>query len=156
MTEQPDVGHVGAPPAGQAPAGQAPAGQAPAGQRQAPATPPPLRLVIAGVVLVGAVLDLFCLLLLPFRVASHLVPLAPVLVLIVNAVVATGANRLAADRAPAQALIAVALLLSALAVLKGPGGDVIVTANLGGMYLLFVVAACVGAGVPLLRRTRRG
>ena len=120
----------------------------------APAGPPRLAYVIAGAVLLGAVLDLFCLLLLPFRVGGHLVPLAPVLVLTLNAAVGAGANRLAADRAPAQALIAVALLLAALAVLRGPGGDVLVTADLEGMYLLFVIAACVGAGVPLFRRAR--
>ena len=93
---------------------------------------------------------------LPFRLAGHRVPLAVVLVLVVNAVLGTLANRLAADRAPAQALVAVALLLSALAVVKGPGGDVLVTANLEGMYLLFVVAACLGAGLPLLRSPRSG
>jgi hypothetical protein len=116
--------------------------------------PPRLGFVIAGVVVVGAVLDLFCLLLLPFRLGGHLVPLAPVLVLALNALVGAFANWLAADRAPAQALIAVALLLSALAVLKGPGGDVLVTVDLTGMYLLFVVAACLGAGLPLFRRAR--
>src|SRR4051812_15202171 len=116
--------------------------------------PPRLGFVIAGTVVVGSVLDLFCLLLLPFRVGAHLVPLAPALVLAVNAAVGTGANWLAADRAPAQALIAVALLLSAVVVLKGPGGDVLVTANLEGMYLLFVVGACLGAGLPLFRRGR--
>jgi hypothetical protein len=105
-------------------------------------------------VLIGAVLDLFCLLLLPFRLGGHLVPLAPLLVLLINAALGAGANRLAADRAPSQALIATALLLSALAVLKGPGGDVLVTVDLEGMYLLFVVAACIGAGVPLFRRGR--
>jgi hypothetical protein len=121
-----------------------------------PAGPPRLGFVLAGTVVVGAVLDLFCLLLLPFRVGGHLVPLAPLLVLAVNAAVGAGANRIAEDRAPAQALIATALLLSAVAVLKGPGGDVLVTANLEGMYLLFVIAACGGAGVPLFRRARQG
>jgi hypothetical protein len=121
-----------------------------------PAAPPRLGFVLAGTVVVGAVLDLFCLLLLPFRVGGHLVPLAPLLVLVVNAAVGAGANWVAVDRAPAQALIATALLLSAVAVLKGPGGDVLVTANLEGMYLLFVIAACAGAGVPLFRRARPG
>ncbi|MDT7571942.1 MAG: hypothetical protein QOE05_2116 [Actinomycetota bacterium] len=118
--------------------------------------PPRLGFVLAGTLLVGGVLDLFCLLLLPFRLGGHLVPLAPVLVLAANALVGAGANWLAADRAPAQALVAVALVLSALAVLRGPGGDVLVTANLEGMYLLFVVAACLGAGMPLFRRGRPG
>jgi hypothetical protein len=129
---------------------------APAGNDDPPAefVRPRLGLVLAGVITIGAVLDLFCLLLLPFRVATHLVPLAPLLALALNAALASAANRLAADPAPAQALIAVALLLSALAVMKGPGGDVIVTADLSGMYLLFVVAACIGAGFPLFRRRR--
>ena len=113
-----------------------------------------MRLVVAGTVLLGVVFDLFCLLLLPFRVEGHLVPIAPVLVLVVNAALGAGADRLAGDRAPAQALIATALLLAALAVLKGPGGDVLVTADLEGLYLLFVIGACVGAGVPLFRRAR--
>ena len=134
MTAQPDPGHVEEPPV----------------------APPRLGFVIAGTVVVGAVLDLFCLLLLPFRLSGHLVPLAPLLVLALNALVGIAANWLAEDRAPAQVLIAVALLLSALAVLKGPGGDVLVTADLEGMYLLFVAGACFGAGVPLFRRARTG
>jgi hypothetical protein len=116
--------------------------------------PPRLGFVLAGTVAVGAVLDLFCLLLLPFRLSGHLVPLAPLLVLATNAVLGAAANWLAADRAPAQALVGVALLLSALAALKGPGGDVLVTTNLFGMYLLFILGACLGAGLPLFRRGR--
>jgi hypothetical protein len=116
--------------------------------------PPRLGLVVAGTVVAGGVLDLFCLLLLPFRLGGHLVPLAPLLALAVNAGLGATANWLAADRVPAQVLIAVALLLSALAVLKGPGGDVLVTADLEGMYLLFVAGACFGAGVPLFKRAR--
>lgn len=103
---------------------------------------------------VGAVLDLFCLLLLPFRVAGHLVPLAPVLVLAVNAVLGTIGNRVAADRVPAQVLLGVSILLSAVAAARGPGGDLLVTADLQGLYLLFIVAGCAGAGVPLFRRAR--
>ena len=115
---------------------------------------PRLGFVIVGAVLVGAVLDLFCLLLLPFRLGGHLVPLGPALVFAANAALAAGADWLAADRAPSQVLVALALVLSALAALKGPGGDVLVTANLEGMYLLFVVAACLGAGLPMFRRAR--
>ena len=123
----------------------------PAGEER----PPRLGFVIAGTVVAGAVLDLFCLLLLPFRLGGHLVPLAPVLALGVNAALGAAANWLAADRTPAQVLIGLALLLSALAVLRGPGGDVLVTADLELMYLLFVAAACFGAGVPLFKRARR-
>ena len=107
-----------------------------------------------GTVLVGGLLDLFCLLLLPLRLGGHLVPVAPVLVLGVNAVLGGWLNRLAADRIPAQVLLGVTILLAAVAVLRGPGGDLLVTRDLEGMYLLFVVAALVGAGIPLFRRTR--
>jgi hypothetical protein len=118
--------------------------------------PPRLGLIIAAVVVVGAVVDLFCLLLLPFRLGGHLAPLAPLLVLAANAGLGAAANWVAAARAPAEVLIAVALLLSGLATLTGPGGDVLVTTDLFGMYLLFVVGACFGAGVPLFRRRRPG
>lgn len=120
-------------------------------QQQAP---PRRGIVIAVVVLVGAVLDLFCLLLLPLRVAGHQAPLAPLLVLAVNALLGTAANRLAADQLPAQVLLGVAILVSAAAATRGPGGDVLVTADLQVLYLLFVLAACIGAGVPLLRRRK--
>ena len=106
-------------------------------------------------VVVGGVLNLFCLLLLPFRLLGHLVPAGPLLILLGNAAVASVANRLAADRVPAQVLLGLTLLLAALAVLRGPGGDLLVTRDLEGMYLLFVLAACFGAVAPLLRRTRR-
>jgi hypothetical protein len=133
VTEQPEAGHVDGPPA---------------------APPPRLALVLAGVVVLGFLLDVFCLLLLPFRLGGHLVPLGPLLVLALNAGLAAGANRLARERAPAQVLLAVALVLSALAPLRGPGGDVVITRALQGMYLLFVITACIGAGVPLFRRAR--
>lgn len=106
-------------------------------------------------VVVGGVLNLFCLLLLPVRVAGHLVPAAPLLLLAANALVATAANRLAADRVPAQVLLGLTILLAALAVLRGPGGDLLVTRDLEGMYLLLVLAGGFGAAAPLLRRTRR-
>jgi hypothetical protein len=105
-------------------------------------------------VVVGFVLDLFCLLLLPVRLSGHLVPVAPLLVLVVNAVLATAANRLAAERIPAQVLLVLAILVSAGAAVRGPGGDLFVTRDLQGMYLLFVVAACLGAAVPLFRKPR--
>jgi hypothetical protein len=113
-----------------------------------------LWLVLLAIVLVGSVLDLYCLMLLPVRLSGHLVPVGPVLVLVVNAVLGTAGNRLAADRIPAQVLLALALVLSALAAVRGPGGDLLVTRDLEGMYLLFVITACLGAGVPLFRRPR--
>jgi hypothetical protein len=115
--------------------------------------PPRLALVIALVVVVGSVLDLFCLLLLPLRLGGHLVPVGPVLVLGLNAVLASLGNRLASDRLPAQVLMGVALVLSGGASVRGPGGDLFITRDLQGMWLLFVVTALLGAGVPLLRRT---
>jgi len=111
-----------------------------------------LPIVVAGVVAVGVVVDLFCLLLLPARAGGHLVPVGPLLVLLGNAVVGTAANRLSADRMPAQVLLGLAVVLSCAAVVRGPGGDLIVTRDLEGMYLVFVVAACFGAAAPLLRR----
>ncbi len=112
-----------------------------------------LPVVVAGAVVLGAVIDLFALLLLPTRLGGHLVPIGPALVLLGNAGLATTANRIAADRLPAQVLLAVAILLSAVAVVRGPGGDLLVTRDLEGMYLVFVLAACFGAAVPLLRRS---
>jgi hypothetical protein len=47
-----------------------------------------------------------------------------------------------------------ALVLSGAASVRGPGGDLFVTRDLEGMYLLFVVAALLGAGLPLLRHRR--
>ena len=111
-------------------------------------------LVLAAAVVLGAVVDLFCLLLLPARVGGHLVPLGPVLVLLGNTAIGTAAHRLNAGRLPAQVLLGLVVLLSAAAVVRGPGGDLIVTRDLEGMYLVFVVAACLGAAVPLLRRPR--
>jgi hypothetical protein len=128
-------------------------GEGPAAPREPPG-PPRLWLVLLAIVLVGSVLDLFCLLLLPVRLSGHLVPLGPALVLVVNAVLGTAGNRLAADRVPAQVLLALAVVLSALAAVRGPGGDLLVTRDLQGMYLLFVITACIGAGVPLFRRPR--
>lgn len=112
----------------------------------------PLRTAVAATVVLGSVVDLFCLLLLPVRLGGHLAPVGPLLVLVGNAALATAASRLARDRLPAQVLIGVAILLAAAAVSRGPGGDVVVTRDLEGMYLVFVIAACVGAAFPLLRR----
>jgi hypothetical protein len=111
-------------------------------------------LVAATTGALGAVLDLFCLLLLPVRVAGHLAPAAPLAVLVVNAVLGTIGNRIARDRVPAQVLLGVGILLSVMAATRGPGGDLLVTRDLEGMYLLFVLAACLGAAVPLFRRAR--
>ena len=124
----------------------------------AAATPfrPPRALVIGALLVAGAVLDLFCLLLLPVRLSGHLVPVAPALVFAVNAVLATVATKLSGDRLPARVLLAVAVVLSALGAARGPGGDVLVTRDLQGMYLLFVLGALLGAAVPLFRPTRRG
>jgi uncharacterized membrane protein YoaK (UPF0700 family) len=122
-------------------------------EQPAEAPPQPRRgVVVAVLLLVGAVLDLFCLLLLPWRVSGHLVPVAPVLVFVVNAVLASVGSRLARDRLPARVLLALAVALSAVAAVRGPGGDVLVTRDLQGMYLLFVLGALLGAAVPLLRR----
>ena len=111
-------------------------------------------LLLAGTVALGLVLDLFALLLLPLRLGGHLVPAGPVVALVGNALLGTVANRLARERTPAQVLLGLVVVLSATAVARGPGGDVIVTRDLEGMYLVFVIAACLGAGAPLLRRTR--
>jgi hypothetical protein len=109
-------------------------------------------LVAVATALVGAVLDLFCLLLLPARLAGHLVPASPLAVLLTNALLGTVGNRLAGARVPAQVLLGVGILLSVLAATRGPGGDLLVTRDLQGMYLLFVLGACLGAAVPLFRR----
>lgn len=110
--------------------------------------------VTAVTVVLGAVLDLYCLLLLPVRVSGHLVPVGPLLVLVVNVVLGTVAIRLSRSRAPARWVIGVALVLSVMAAGSGPGGDLLVTRDLQWMYLLYVVAAVLGAGLPLFRRTR--
>lgn len=124
-------------------------------QPEAAGPRPRLPLVLGVVVVAGFVLELFCVLLLPFRVAGHLVPVGPVLVFGVNAAVATAGNRLAADRMPAQVLMGLSLVLAGTASVRGPGGDLLVTRDLEGMFLLFVLGALLGAGVPLFRRTRR-
>ena len=61
-----------------------------------------LPVVVAGTVVLGFVVDLFCLLLLPVRFGGHLVPVGPLLVLLANAGVSTAATRLGSisDRPP--------------------------------------------------------
>jgi hypothetical protein len=115
---------------------------------------PALPYVLAGTVAAGAVLDLYALLLLPLRVSGHLVPVGSLVALAGNAALGTAANRLAGERTPAQVLLGLVVILSAIAVARGPGGDVIVTRDLEGMYLVFVIAACFGAAAPLMRRSR--
>lgn len=117
---------------------------------------PPVRLpvwpVAIGVTVVGAVVDLFCLLLLPVRLGGHLVPAGPLLVLVANAVLGSIGNWLTGDQVPARVLLVVAILLAVLGASRGPGGDLLVTRDLQGMYLLFVLTSCLGAAIPLFRR----
>ena len=108
--------------------------------------------VIVVVAAAGVVVDLFALLLLPFRVGGHLVPLGPVIAFAGNAGLGWLGLRLLQSRAPAQVLLALAILLSLVAATRGPGGDLFVTRELQGMYLLYVVAAALGASVPLVVR----
>jgi hypothetical protein len=110
---------------------------------------------VAMAVLLGLVLDLFALLLLPFRVHGHLVPVAPLLVFVINAALGVAGLRLLASRRVAQLLLAVAILLSLVAAGRGPGGDLVVTRDLQGRYLLFVICAALGASVPLFVRRPR-
>ena len=121
----------------------------------APDAPPPLVLGTVLIVLVGVVLDLFALLLLPFRISGELVPVGPVLGFVANAGLGTAGVRLLGSRVPAQVLLAVAILLSLAAASRGPGGDLFVTRDLQGLYLLFIVAAALGASLPLFVRRRR-
>ena len=118
---------------------------------------PPAGQLVAGVavaVLVGTVLNLFALLLLPFRVGGHLVPAGPALAFVANAALGMAGLRLLGSRLPAQLLLALAILLSLAAAGRGPGGDLFVTRDLQGLYLLYVVSAALGACVPLFVRRR--
>lgn len=110
--------------------------------------------VLGGTLLLAIGFDLYALLLLPLRLAGHLVPAAPLLVLVANAGIGWAGNRLLASRLPAQVLLGFAVVLSTLVAGTGPGGDVIVTRSLQGMYLLYVGAAVLGAAAPLLFRPR--
>jgi hypothetical protein len=115
--------------------------------------PPPSILVgLVLTLLLGVLLDLFALLLLPFRLGGHLVPLGPLLVFAANAGLGFGGVRLLGSRRPAQVLLALAIGLSLVAAGRGPGGDLFVTRDLQGVYLLFVIGAALGAAVPLFVR----
>ena len=120
-----------------------------------PPEPPPLVAGTALVLVVGVVLDLFALLLLPFRVSGELVPIGPVVAFVANAGLGTAGLRLLGSRVPAQLLLALAILLSLAAASRGPGGDLLVTRDLQGLYLVFIVAAALGASLPLFARRRR-
>ena len=111
--------------------------------------------LVASVTLVaatGVLVDLFALLLLPSRIGGHLVPLGPALAFAGNAGLGWVGMRVLRSRAPAQVLVVLAILLSLVAATRGPGGDLFVTRELQGMYLLYVVAAALGASVPLVVR----
>lgn len=109
---------------------------------------------MALLLLVGAVLDLFALLLLPFRISGTLVPVGPALAFVANAALGFAGLRLLGSRLPAQLLLALAIGLSLVGAGRGPGGDLFVTRDLQGLYLLFVLAAALGACVPLFTRRR--
>ena len=108
--------------------------------------------VVAVLTAVGVVVDLFALLLLPTRLGGHLVPLGPALAFAGNAGLGYLGLRLLRSRAPAQVLLVLAILLSLVAATRGPGGDLFVTRSLQGMYLLYIVAAALGASLPLVVR----
>jgi len=115
----------------------------------------PLLIGVTVTLVLGAVLDLFALLLLPFRVGGHLVPVGPALVLAANALLGWAALRLLGSRLPAQLLIALVVILSLVAAGRGPGGDLLVTRDLQTMFMLYAVAAAVGASIPLFVRRSR-
>jgi hypothetical protein len=116
---------------------------------------PPLLVGAAATVVVGTVLDLFALLLLPFRVGGHLVPLCALLAFVFNALLGWASVRLLRSRLPAQLLLGLVIVLSLAAASRGPGGDLFVTRELQGVFLLYVVAAALGASVPLFVRWPR-
>jgi hypothetical protein len=116
--------------------------------------PIPLAAGVVVIALLGLGLDLFALLLLPFRVRGHLVPVGPLLVYVGNAGLGLAGLRLLMSRRPGQVLLAIAVVLSVVAVGRGPGGDLFVTRDLQGLYLLFVIAAALGASTPLFVRSR--
>jgi hypothetical protein len=107
---------------------------------------------IALTVLIAVILNLFTLLLLPFRVGGHLVPLSAVLAFVVNAALGSMAIRLLRSRLPGQLVLATAIGVSVVVLGRGPGGDLLVTQDLQTMYLLFVLGAALGASVPLFVR----
>lgn len=115
----------------------------------------PLLAGTTATVVAGTVVDLFSLLLLPLRVGGHLVPVGPALVLVGNALLGWAGVRLLRSRLPAQLLLGLVIVLSLVAAGRGPGGDLLVTRDLQGMFLLYAVAAAVGASVPLFVRRPR-
>lgn len=120
--------------------------------------PPAPRWLVPGIavtVVLGVVIDVFTLLLLPLRVAGQPVPIAQVLVLLGNAALGYVAVAVLRSRAPAQALLVLALVLSVSGASSGPGGDLLVTRDLQLGYLAFVVAAALGAAWPLTARLTR-
>jgi hypothetical protein len=120
--------------------------------------PVPGRVLAAGTaltVLIAVLLNLFALLLLPFRVGGHLVPAGAVLAFVANAALGRVAIRLFRSRLPAQLVLAAALLVSVAALGRGPGGDLVVTKDLESVYLLFVLGSALGASVPLFVRGRQ-
>ncbi len=104
----------------------------------------------------GILLDLSTLLLLPLRVSGTLAPVAPVAVLVGNVLLGVVAGRALRSRTPATVLVALALLLSAAGASSGPGGDLLVTRDLQVVYLAYVVAATLGAALPLVPRRPQG
>ncbi len=115
------------------------------------------RWLVPGLVLtlaLGVLVDGFTLLLLPWRVSGHAVPLAQVLALLGNAALGYVAGDVLRSRAPAKALVGLALVLSVAGASSGPGGDLVVTRDLQTGYLAYVVAAALGAALPLLSRRR--
>jgi hypothetical protein len=116
---------------------------------------PPLLVGATATVVAGTILDLFALLLLPFRVNGHLVPLSPVLAFVFNAVLGLASVRLLESRLPARLLLGLVIVLSLAAASRGPGGDVFVTRDLQGMFLLYAIAGMLGASVSLIVRRQR-
>jgi len=109
-----------------------------------------LALGLLGTALTGGFVDLVTLLLLPQRVLGQPVPLAAFLVLIGNASIGLVAGWALRSTAPAKILLGLALLVSLGAASSGPGGDLLVTRDLQTAYLLYVVAATLGACLPLV------
>ncbi len=109
-----------------------------------------LAVGLLGTVLTGGFVDLVTLLLIPVRVHGQLLPVAAVLVLVGNASLGLVAGWALRSTAPAKVLVGLALLLSVTAASSGPGGDLLVTRELQGAYLVYVVAATLGACLPLV------
>ena len=109
-----------------------------------------LVLGLIGTALTGGFVDLVTLLLLPQRVLGQQLPLAACLVLIGNASVGLVAGWALRSTAPAKVLVGLALLVSLVGAGSGPGGDLLVTRDLQGAYLLYVAAATLGACLPLV------